>query len=336
MSSEKMGIFISELRKSQQMTQKELADKLNVTDKAVSKWERGLSYPDISLLIPISDILGITAGELLNGERIPDTASKAETNATIGNVLQYADEAVKHKTKHTKRRALVVALTGAALLWCLLMLPLIIWPNIAARANNNARNRMIMSQFAEVALLEQEVIDEHFRRAEEYNASLSMLSMYERLSLGRTQAWDYTWNDYTSILNIGGIMGRVEVPTASIDLPIFHGTNSMALERGAGHMEGTDFPIGGYDNHSVIVAHAGFRHSRMFREIYRYTDIGDYFYVTVLDRRMVYRIFETKRIEPWEVDLLAVEPGNDVVTLMTCTPYRINSHRMLVRGIRVS
>jgi len=335
-----MGLFISELRKSNQMTQKELAEKLNVTDKAVSKWERGLSYPDISLLPPLSEILGITPGELLKGEKSESIEVNAETIIAIDNALQYANNAAKINARSTKRRAIILSLAIMVPLWLILIMPLLIWPNIARRINAASQHGIIRTLQTEISALGQNEIDEHFRRADEHNAALSELNnsigISELLYRGQiSELWEDPWQDYYSILSIGGIMGWIEIPSANIKMPIFHGSSYMTLGRGAGHMEGTAFPIGGYGNHSVITAHSGAHHARMFRDLEQYVRYGDYFYITVLDRRLTYRVDSIKSILPNEIEYLNVIPNADIVTLMTSTPYRINTHRLLVRGTRV-
>jgi len=337
MSSEKMGLFISELRKSLQMTQRELAAKLNITDKAVSKWERGLSYPDISLLSPLAKILGITAGELINCERISDSNSSTETNIAIDNVLQYADKAVRIKTKST-RKWVMLAAVGVIILF--LGSYLLMFPIISRHRNTRIQRGIIRDYLAEVALLPQEAISEHFRRAEEHNSVLSGLPPGAGLLVAHLAT---IADDYYEILYVGGIIGRVEIPAIDIDMPIFHGTGSRSLERGAGLLEGTGFPIGGYGNHPVIVAHNGLSTSglstvstaEMFKGLDQDIQIGDLFYISVLDRRLTYRVDTINIILPHEINELRIIPDADIVTLMTYVPYRINSHRLLVRGTRV-
>jgi len=332
MSSEKMGQFISELRKSQQVTQKDLAAKLNVTDKAVSKWERGLSYPDIALLMPLANILETTAEELLNGERNKDAKGNEETSIAIESVLQYAGKAEKSRTR-TTRKKVMLAVLAAAILYMGMMGPLLLYPNFMRWRNSREQQRIFEVISAEIALMQQEIIDEHFRRAEEVNASLRELPYASPLFVAHMATMP---EDYMEILYVGGIMGRIDIPVINVSLPIYHTTSSWALDRGAGHMEGTAFPIGGYGNHPVIVAHSGLMRARMFKDLEGNVDIGDYFYITVLDRRLVYQVDQITVILPNEVDALRIVPGADIVTLMTCTPQGINSHRLLVRGVRVS
>ena len=331
MSIEKMGQFIAELRKSLQMTQRELAEKLNITDKAVSKWERGLSYPDISLLRPLAEILGVTTGELLNGERNPETgtAANSETSATIDNVLQYADETVKIKTRSTIKRAILAAV-GFVLMF--MSLSLFVRPNwIAGWQSTRSAQAIAESYDAEVARLWQGYIDAHFRWAEEYNEELRNLQPRERLA---RIAEAYAAQDYLSILNIDGIMGRIEIPAIGVNLPIFHTADHEVLARGVGHMVGTAFPIGGYGNHPVLGSFSDLLGSRLFRDLPE-LGIGDMFFITVLDRRLAYEVTDIRVVLPDEIDAILPVPGEDIVTLLTDYPFRVNTHRLLVRGTRV-
>ena len=330
MSIEKMGQFIAELRKSRQMTQKELAEKLNITDKAVSKWERGLSYPDISLLRPLAESLGVTPGELLNGERNPetDTAANSETSATIDNVLQFADETVKIKTRTTRMRA-VLAVMGFVLIF--MSLPLARISNWQNTRSSQAMARLYDLEVARLLYERREYIDEHFRRAEEYNEQLQNLQSWERL----TRIAEATASEeYLSILNVNRTMGRLEIPVIDVNLPIFHTSDHEVLARGVGHMVGTAFPIGGYGNHPVLGTFSDFVGAALFRDLHE-LNIGDIFFISVLDRRLAYEVTNISIILPNEIEALDPVPGEDIVTLLTDTPHRINTHRLLVRGTRI-
>ena len=328
MSIEKMGQFIAELRKSQQMTQKELAGKLNITDKAVSKWERGLSYPDISLLRPLAENLGVTPGELLNCERNPETGPAPNLEASIDNVLHYADTTVKIKTRAAQNRAML-AVVGLVMLF--VGYTMFAFPSAAQRWD--ARSLLAPSRSYDelVAGMRQEDIDEHFRRAEEYNAALQDMPSWERLTRIAEAA---ATEEYMSILNVNGTMGRIEIPAINVNLPIFHTAEHDVLARGVGHMVGTAFPIGGYGNHPVLGSFSDLPGNRLFRDLPE-LDIGSMFFITVLDRRLAYEVTGITIILPNEVEALDPVPGEDIVTLLTDYPFRINTHRLLVRGTRV-
>ena len=130
-------------------------------------------------------------------------------------------------------------------------------------------------------------------------------------------------------------MGRIQIPVIGVDLPIYHGTHSASLDRGVGHLEGTSFPIGGENTHSVLTAHTGLPNARMFTDMEGNVNIGDKFFIDVMGRRLAYEVDHIEVIYPHMVESMRIFPGQDLVTLMTCTPYTINSHRLLVRGRRI-
>ena len=141
--------------------------------------------------------------------------------------------------------------------------------------------------------------------------------------------------NYLEVLDIGdGIMGYISLPSVGIYLPIRHGTSDEVLDTGAGHIRQTALPIGGIGNNPVITAHTGHGKAELFNRLIEVSE-GDEFTLYVLDEVLTYRVFRTEVIEPYYVATLAAEPGRDRVTLLTCTPYGINSHRLLVHGERI-
>jgi sortase A len=140
--------------------------------------------------------------------------------------------------------------------------------------------------------------------------------------------------EYQSLLDAGdGVIGSVKVPKESINLPIFHGTSDDVLVKGAGHLYGTSLPAGGKSSHSVITGHRGLVESLMFTRIDE-MEVGDDFYIDVMGETFGYKVDRISVIDPSDTDKLAITPGEDRVTLMTCTPYGINTHRLLVSGVR--
>lgn len=141
--------------------------------------------------------------------------------------------------------------------------------------------------------------------------------------------------DYKKLLSIdsSGIMAYIEIPCISVELPIYHGTSAKVLEKGAGHLIGSSLPIGGKGTHSVITGHTGLSSAKMFTDL---TEIkkGDLFYVHVLNRTLAYKVDNISVVLPEETDKLAIDNGRDYVTLVTCTPYGVNDHRLFVRGKR--
>ncbi len=141
---------------------------------------------------------------------------------------------------------------------------------------------------------------------------------------------------YMECLNIhgNGIMGYVEIPMIDVEIPIYHTTEESALLNGAGHLEGTSLPIGGESTHSVIAAHRGLPGSMLFTDLDK-MGIGDHFLLHVLDETLCYEVESIKVVEPEEVSDLVIRDGRDLCTLLTCTPYGVNTHRLLVTGYRV-
>jgi sortase A len=130
-------------------------------------------------------------------------------------------------------------------------------------------------------------------------------------------------------------MGSVSIPKISVNLPIYHGTSEEALASGAGHLYGTSLPVGGPSTHSVITGHRGLVNALMFTRLDE-LKIGDSFYVDSMNHTIAYKIDRIKIIEPDDTSSLRIVPGEDRVTLMTCTPYGVNTHRLLVSGVRAS
>lgn len=142
--------------------------------------------------------------------------------------------------------------------------------------------------------------------------------------------------DYDNQLNVAGngIMGYVEIPKISVDLPIYHGTENDSLERGIGHLLGSSLPIGGESTHSILSGHSGMASQKMFTDLEQLT-LGDIFYLHVLDETLAYQVVDVNTVLPYDTSLLGIVPGEDLCTLVTCTPYGINTHRLLVQGSRI-
>ena len=142
--------------------------------------------------------------------------------------------------------------------------------------------------------------------------------------------------DYDSQLDIAGngIMGYVEIPKIQVNLPIYHGTEAEVLDRGVGHLLGSSLPVGGENTHTILSGHSGMASRKMFTDLEQLTQ-GDVFYLNVLNETLAYQVTEINTVLPYETDLLGIVPGEDLCTLVTCTPYGINTHRLLVRGSRI-
>lgn len=142
--------------------------------------------------------------------------------------------------------------------------------------------------------------------------------------------------DYDSQLNIGsdGIMGYVEIPKISVNLPIYHGTGNDSLDRGVGHLLGSSLPVGGVDTHCILTGHSGLASQKMFTDLEQ-LEVTDVFYLNVLGEILAYQVEEINTVLPHDTGLLGITSGEDYCTLVTCTPYGINTHRLLVRGTRI-
>ena len=142
--------------------------------------------------------------------------------------------------------------------------------------------------------------------------------------------------DYHSQLNFtgDGIMGYIKIPSIRVDLPIYHGTEDMTLEKGVGHLLGTSLPVGGESAHTVLTGHSGMADKKMFSDVLQ-MQVGDVFYLEVLGETIAYQVDQIKTVLPHDTSYLGILEGQDHCTLVTCTPFGVNTHRLLVRGIRI-
>ena len=142
-------------------------------------------------------------------------------------------------------------------------------------------------------------------------------------------------DNYESLLCMteDGVMGFVEIPSIDLSLPIYHGTSESVLEKGAGHLQGTSLPVGGESTHSVLTGHTGLSSAKLFTDLTELTE-GDIFFLNVMGKKLAYEVDQIKTVLPSDMDDIRVVSGKDYCTLLTCTPYGVNSHRLLVRGVR--
>ncbi|MDR1778264.1 MAG: class C sortase [Clostridiales Family XIII bacterium] len=168
-------------------------------------------------------------------------------------------------------------------------------------------------------------------QAEAYNARLSGEPVHDPF----TNEVGYAMpEDYFSVLALDDVMGTLSIPKINLNLPIRHGTSALVLKNGAGHLEGSSMPVGGAGCHTVLTGHTGFVNARLFTDLTKLEN-GDEFSLHVLGRTLTYRVTEIHVVLPSETGYLSRVPGKDLCTLVTCTPYGVNSHRLLVRGERV-
>ena len=176
--------------------------------------------------------------------------------------------------------------------------------------------------------------EEQLRLAREYNEALlkANIKLTDPFSLEDQAGGEF---NYDSILNYNknGVMGFIDIPKIDVYLPIYHGTSNEVLEKGIGHLENTSFPIGGESTHAVISGHTGLNSAKMFTDLTS-MELDDQFYIDILGDTLAYKVINIEVVEPDDVSSLSIQDGKDLVTLVTCTPYGINSHRLLVTGER--
>ena len=231
----------------------------------------------------------------------------------------------KTVNKKNKDRIINIALISVMVIGVLI----VAYPTISDWWNSFHQTRAIANYTEKVAAMDTVDTERMLKEAEEYNAGLVDKE-------GRFALDDDELAIYDSILDItgNGIMGYVEIPKLHISLPVYHGSQDAVLQVAIGHLEGTSFPVGGKGTHAVLTGHRGLPSARLFTDIDQLTD-GDHFMVHVLNRTVTYEVDQIHIVLPEEMEDLAIDPEKDYCTLITCTPYGINSHRLLVRGRRV-
>ena len=209
-------------------------------------------------------------------------------------------------------------------------LSLLLYPSFADWWNSFHQSRAIASYSQEVANMDDDRYEEIWNAAWAYNCSLVDRPNDFLLSEEQKQ-------NYESLLNIGGngIMGYIEIPKINVTLPVYHGTEESVLQIAVGHLEWTSLPVGGESSHCVVSGHRGLPSARLFTDLDQLV-VGDTFLFRVLDEVLTYEVDQILIVDPDDTEALLIVEGEDLCTLVTCTPYGINSHRMLVRGHRVA
>lgn len=202
---------------------------------------------------------------------------------------------------------------------------------LIASINNEHTQSLVQTEYEEkLQQLDTSEIDAALAAAREYNKTISTVQIED---VDKIKADLPPYEDLLNLAN-NGIMGYIEIPTINIDLPIYHGTTGAAMEKGAGHMEGTSLPVGGIGTHAVISAHSGMASAKLFTDLDK-LKLGDMFFITVCNQKLAYEVDNIAVVEPTDIDLIRIDTQQDYVTLLTCTPYGVNTHRLLVRGHRV-
>lgn len=207
-------------------------------------------------------------------------------------------------------------------------LSVLLYPSISSYWNSKTQSEAIVDYESMLSQYKPEDYTAIFAEADAYNKQLAQLNepLVEHNRLP----------DYNSILNVGGtgMMGYITVPKISQELPVYHGTSDGVLSVAVGHLQGTSLPVGGENTHCVVSAHRGLPTAVLFTHLDR-MEIGDIFYFTILDRTITYEVDQIRIVEPDDASLIQIKDGKDYCTLLTCTPYGINTQRLLVRGHQI-
>ena len=226
----------------------------------------------------------------------------------------------KKKGNFTTLLLILVLLAGLSLL---------LYPSVSDYWNSFHQTRAIATYAEKVANLNQDQYDEIWAAAESYNASLTDRVNAYLLS-------DAQKEEYQQLLNVSGlgVMGYIEIPSIDCSLPIYHGTEESVLQIAVGHLEWSSLPVGGESTHCVLSGHRGLPSAKLFTNLDKLRE-GDIFLLRILDEVLTYEVDQILIVEPQEVGALQIVEGQDYCTLVTCTPYGINTHRLLVRGHRI-
>lgn len=231
-----------------------------------------------------------------------------------------------------KKNKSFVVLAVAVCLIFVAGLALLLYPTVSNFWNEKRNEKLISDYIANVSEAKGEDYSAEFKAAEEYNRTLEGKGVPDAFSF-ISEEEDET---YMSLLSqsSNGVMGFIKIPKISVSLPIYHTTEKSVLEKGVGHLQGSALPVGGEGTHCVLSAHRGLPSAALFTDL-NLLETGDKFFIYVLDRSLAYEVDQILEVEPDETESLNVSETEDLVTLVTCTPYGVNSHRLLVRGHRV-
>lgn len=210
-------------------------------------------------------------------------------------------------------------------------LMLLFYPDVSNWLMERSHIGEIQEYELDVAEMTNQIIEQEREKAKKYNDALSGTNITDPFIPGTGLVMP---KNYTSVLNLNGKIGYLEIPKIGISLSIYHGTSEDVLKKGVGHLENTAFPIGGQSNHTVLTGHTGLSSAKIFTDLDK-LEVEDVFYITVLDEKLAYQVDQILVVAPHKTEELRPVKGEDYVTLVTCTPYAINSHRLLVRGTRI-
>ena len=230
-----------------------------------------------------------------------------------------------------KKKVLTICVAIVAFL---LALGMTLYPIISTVYNEKHQSKIHTQYQEQVEQVDDSAIREARELAIAYNEAIQPGAQLSDAFSNDALLW--ASEDYNHQLNItgNGMMGYVNIPKINIHLPIYHGTKSDTLEKGVGHLLGSSLPVGGDTTHSILTAHSGMANQKMFSD-HPQMKIGDVFYLEVLGETLAYQVDQIKTVFPYDTTYLAIEPERDLCTLVTCTPFGVNTHRLLVRGTRI-
>ena len=206
-------------------------------------------------------------------------------------------------------------------------LSVLLYPAVSSYWNSKTQSMAVQSYEDMVQSMNKDDCQEIFEAANTYNAALRELQFPLR-DFGQLQTYETTLD-----LNGLGMIGYISIDTIGVELPIYHGTSENTLSFAVGHMEGSSLPVGGESTHAVLSAHRGLPNSKLFTDLDK-LQLGDTFSITILDEVITYQVDQILVVQPENTHEIQIEKGKDYCTLITCTPYGINTHRLLVRGVR--
>lgn len=204
----------------------------------------------------------------------------------------------------------------------------LLYPAFSNYWNSKTQTRAIVNYESVLEYLEKKDYTAIFQGAYDYNSALAELE-HPFIDFGKIPGYFDTLR-----LPESDVIGYVKIDKIGVELPIYHGTSDLVLNKGVGHLKGSSLPVGGASTHSVLSAHRGLPSAKLFTDLDR-LEMGDTFQIIVLDQTLTYQVDQIKTVTPRQLDDLKIEEGMDYCTLFTCTPYGINTHRLLVRGIRI-
>ena len=209
-------------------------------------------------------------------------------------------------------------------------LGVLLYPTVSDYLGRIHSSKAITSYNDEVKGIDKATKNKMLKEAQEYNQSLVNTKLYDPFSTTGKPS-----EEYMNLLNVSsdGMMAYLQIPKIDVKLPIYHSTNNGVLQKGVGHMEGSSLPIGGTSTHAVLSGHRGLPNSKLFTDLDK-IKVGDIFYISVLGDTLAYEVDQIKTVLPSQTDDIEIVDGEDYVTLVTCTPYSVNTHRLLVRGKR--